>query len=1318
MNAQAKLATIALPALLTATSLFAVPAKPGVFDYQQPDGSTVSITLKGDEDLRWAVTPDGYTLLFNHDGYLEYAEQGANGELQLSGVRTHNAQKRQAEELIFLKNTPQKLQFSPAQISATKEFRLARQAIQEYQRKNKRKDVGILRLPLILVDFPSRSFSKTKTDFELLMNQLDYTSTVDGAITGSTRDYFRASSYGQLDIVIDVFGPFRMEFDAGNYNPHHCRQIGIVGIKCGDPDGMITSAIQQANAVGCDFSNYDANGDGIVDGVHIIFAGYGSESGAPANASIWSHQGSITPLELDGKFINTYTCSSELRGYDGNLLTHIGVIAHELSHVLGVPDLYDTDYEDGGGQSVDLGDWCLMSGSCWNDGGRTPALHSAHIRHTLGWIHVDTLSEPQAISLPNPANEGIAYRINTKTANEYFLLENRQQQGWDAFIPGSGLLIYHVDENYSGWTNNCINCDPAHRGLYIKQAGGGINSDNPDSYYADNDGRLQNKRSTDAYPTANNRSFSDLSTPNAQSWAGENTEKPVTGITNDTSEKSVSFTFGGGKNPDMSLTQILLPTSLYLTAGGRKTDSVRVVVENVGLPLSGANATIQWTVNGTAQTPYLLSGNFATGEQKNLTLGTLTYTAGNNTLIQASLQMGNDSNMGNNTQSHFVNVICADVFEDFESDDIWHWTLGDERDSTAWVIGTDITDESNRCAYLPVVAAKTTDLNYLFRYVTIPYNHRKKRYEYMNISMDVKAVGSWAQETYLKVRLAPVDYLTGESVSLTDVIYNEWQTEKIILGNKNFYNEDEENATGDLTARLVFSWENKKGMLIDSLKYPIVAAVDNIIFVRDTVTEYSDYIEITDLSGNLCPNSFTMIVGQSKQLEATVFPENTTDKTVTWTSNNPTVVSVSNTGLLEAKSTGEATLMLKNGHDTYAYLKIKVVSPENAMNVANISALRTALQASPAGLSAKLTGDVVFVWRNGGNIFVQDNSGALFIQENAPITHTYKSGDTIRGGIFLYGTLYSNRSKMEFISTQDWAEGIAGIPVKPMFSSFQQVYEDKINNKGYYYADRLIKTNNVYLHKIYQSSVTFTDYAGNEAGIALVDNDFFSFICENLFNTLTGYTFENGKVYDITGFYMSEWSNDYIVPRSVEDIYTESNDLPKYTVNITTSKNGTITVGDMSTGEVVYSGDRLDKGTPLLLTAIANLGSTFEQWWDGNTASVRTLTLDSNTTISVTFKHIISAIAEHQTPNTEQLTVSPNPVVDELRITNYELRMGDVVEIFDMNGNRVYMAQPNSTSSIVNSTFSIDVSHLPAGTYIVKIGTSTGSVSGSAKITK
>ncbi len=84
----------------------------------------------------------------------------------------------------------------------------------------------------------------------------------------------------------------------------------------------------------------------------------------------------------------------------------------------------------------------------------------------------------------------------------------------------------------------------------------------------------------------------------------------------------------------------------------------------------------------------------------------------------------------------------------------------------------------------------------------------------------------------------------------------------------------------------------------------------------------------------------------------------------------------------------------------------------------------------------------------------------------------------------------------------------------------------------------------------------------------------------------------------------------------------------------------------------------------------------------------------------------------------ERLQVYPNPVNDELRITNYELRMGDVVEMFDMNGNRVYVAKPNSTSSIVNSTFTVNVSHLPAGMYVVKIGTSTGSVSGSAKIVK
>jgi len=521
--------------------LFAVPAYPYPIDITQPDGTTLTITLKGDEFVSWAESSDGYTLLRNSDGFYEYAQKNAQGDLELSGRIAKNVAQRTADDNTFLQQIPQKLTFSSPQAEAFRQIRKMRQ--QAIERAPQRAVTGTIRFPLILVDFPNKVFTRTASEFQLLCNQLNYTATADGAITGSVRDYFRASSYNQLDVQVDVYGVFRMSHNISYYDNKGS----------GDPREMVKEAAIAANAAGCNFSLYDSNNDNLVDGIHVIYAGYDQSAGEPIGQGIWAHQWYVFNASgqpyvlLNGKYIWGYSCSSELRWNSNyavqypsicaNKITHIGVICHEMSHVLGLPDTYDTDYEDSGGQSIDLGSWCLMAGGSWNgdvnQGGCTPALHSAWCRAEMGWIPTTDLTTPTDVTIPNPATQGASYRINTATANEYFLLENRQKQGFDQYIPASGLLIYHVDKNYSGWSNNTINANPAHRGLYIKQAGGGA-------------GSASSTRTTDPYPQGTNNSFTDTSVPNSKSWAGANTAKPVTDIVHNTTPKTITFKFMGG----------------------------------------------------------------------------------------------------------------------------------------------------------------------------------------------------------------------------------------------------------------------------------------------------------------------------------------------------------------------------------------------------------------------------------------------------------------------------------------------------------------------------------------------------------------------------------------------------------------------------------------------------------------------------------------------------------------------------------------------------------------------------------------------------
>jgi M6 family metalloprotease-like protein len=617
----------------------AVPACPYPIEQKQPDGSVITIMLKGDERVHWATSADGYTLLLNADGFYEYAQKTLSGDLELSGVRAHNPDKRTPDETGFLKKVTKDLRYSHEQVNLLKQVWDTKKNILKSKEKSLKKGIrkanaatGTVHAPLVLVQFPGKPFTKSKQDFEMLMNQPNYTA--NETITGSVYDYFYDNSYGQLEFKVDVFGPYTLEKPIRGYDE----------FSGGNPAVMAREAALAAAADGCNFSNYDSDGDDFVDALHLIFAGYGQEAGAPAGDAIWSHS-YITYTEEDGnryylvindKIVYSYSCSPELRDTYGSNISHIGVIAHELSHVFGLPDFYDTDYSHQG-QSIDTGTWDIMAGGSWNDNGRTPANHNAWSKNYLGWVPAAELSVETAITLPNPLTQGAAYRINTSTPNEYFLLENRQKQAWDAYIPSSGMLVYHVDENMD-WSNNCLNCNPSHRGFYIKQAGGGANSN-------------RTNRTNDPYPSSNNTAFSDTSVPDSKSWAGNNTAKPVTQITQNTGERTVSFQFM--ESPDYYDAALICFVDLLAVSYSMNEREIRVDLENQGRTFT--SATITWSIDNQAQTPYTRTGSFTYGQKETLTLGRVALSAGVHTL-SATVTVSGDVNVENNTISANIEI--------------------------------------------------------------------------------------------------------------------------------------------------------------------------------------------------------------------------------------------------------------------------------------------------------------------------------------------------------------------------------------------------------------------------------------------------------------------------------------------------------------------------------------------------------------------------------------------------------------------------------------------------------------------------------------
>jgi immune inhibitor A len=211
--------------------------------------------------------------------------------------------------------------------------------------------------------------------------------------------------------------------------------------------GLLQEVLQKYISTGGSLANFDRNGDGYVDGLFLVHAGVGAETDpdkVTRLAKIWSHKWTL-PSTFSNNGVKAYAYFTAPE--DGLL----GVFSHEFGHFLGLPDLYDTSYRSQG-----IGDWCLMAGGSWNGGGNTPARMSAWCLSTLGWVSPRNITGPTSVSLkPLETNKADCCRLWTggTASKEYFLIENRQQTGRDAALPGSGLAVWHIDERQSDNTN-------------------------------------------------------------------------------------------------------------------------------------------------------------------------------------------------------------------------------------------------------------------------------------------------------------------------------------------------------------------------------------------------------------------------------------------------------------------------------------------------------------------------------------------------------------------------------------------------------------------------------------------------------------------------------------------------------------------------------------------------------------------------------------------------------------------------------------------------------------------------------------------------
>lgn len=529
-----------------AAGLQAAPAAPASVRKVQPDGTEIMILQRGDEKIHWMETLDGYTLLYDADRYVAYAATDSAGNLVASNVRYRggrsgdplSAPERAAPE----RGAPlQKgLRYSPAQVAVLRQ-RWEAAGSARPQRAPAAPVVGEKKALCVLMQYPDRPFVKPKQDFENLLNREGYS--VDGAM-GSVRDFYIENSYGQMALNVTVVGPYTAAHSHDDYGDRSGPYGG------GD---LAQEAITAAYSDGVDLREFTNADDSRLETFHMIFAGHGSESSADPT-DLWSHKWMLSsPINLGGVTVYDYSCSPELRKATGTDITHVGVICHELCHVFGAPDYYDTDGGTGG--SFDgTGNWDLMANGMWNgpdeaSWGAVPAHINMFQKIQYGWVTPVELTDSRDVTgMPNSADSPTAYVIKVGNSGEQYILENRQRVKFDSQTPGHGLLIYHVHPSLPGNTQNTVNARHPQQ-LYPVCASAPIARPNadPKSY-----GTINSEGCP--FPGAAAKSyFTDIATPMSFSWtSGQGIQSPITDITEDNGQ--ISFGYRQKSAPEYELT--------------------------------------------------------------------------------------------------------------------------------------------------------------------------------------------------------------------------------------------------------------------------------------------------------------------------------------------------------------------------------------------------------------------------------------------------------------------------------------------------------------------------------------------------------------------------------------------------------------------------------------------------------------------------------------------------------------------------------------------------------------------------------------------
>ncbi|MBF1615620.1 MAG: M6 family metalloprotease domain-containing protein [Prevotella sp.] len=457
MIKQLKQLSLIVCLMLCSLTTWAAKAESIPVQVRQADGSVITVILRGDEHINWYTTLDGVLLVQGTDNNYYIGKVEKSGNLIATKQLAHEAQTRsQAESNLIAKQDKEKFFAYVNKITEESENTydnspLTRGPIIDsgYGGVPYFPHTGSPKALVILAEFQDTTFTiqDTKKVFtNYLMNEDHFSDTRYGQNQNykGVRGYFKDCSYGQFTPIFDVVGPVKLP-----------KPQAIYGAGSDNIEALMEDACSAIDSI-VNFADYDANNDGMVDLVYVIYAGHSANYGGNKVTDIWPKSSTVNITNTyDGKSIRRYGVSNELAGAENKKkekekINGIGLFCHEFSHTLGLPDIYAIDKKAKNQDDQGMEFWDLMDGGTEVRGGRVPASYLAWEREVMGWMKIDELKDSCNIkNLKSIDNGGKAYKIvNPNDSNEYIVLQSIQKgpwyQGWRDGTYGKGLLAYRI----------------------------------------------------------------------------------------------------------------------------------------------------------------------------------------------------------------------------------------------------------------------------------------------------------------------------------------------------------------------------------------------------------------------------------------------------------------------------------------------------------------------------------------------------------------------------------------------------------------------------------------------------------------------------------------------------------------------------------------------------------------------------------------------------------------------------------------------------------------------------------------------------------